>query len=328
MSTIARELAEKKDFIVFAGTGAPLSAGVPNWHSLLKALLKVCPLENVDIDKTSPEEFPDIAQKIFDSLKERNREKDYFKTIKKIIKPKNSPCTEEQIEIAMTTNWIITTNFDDTFESTFKKILELTNTKKRIKIESLPEFSMVNLFKESIMSIIYLHGNTDEEHIIFKKDDYELYYPSVSHREDGVGVLEDYLKYIFKNYTIVFIGFSFNDFYVKEFLKKIFMELKRLDDIASTKVSYTPQIGKIKHYAFLKKLKFGNERYLIENYENFHPESEESKKVRELINSKKLDKYLESMNIKVIRCNEYIDWINCFEEIRELKREVTLENGE
>ena len=56
--------------------------------------------------------------------------------------------------------------------------------------------------------------------IIFKKDDYDKYYPSVSNLKEGyTRDLEEYIKYIFKNYTIVFFDFSFNDNYFKKLLQ-------------------------------------------------------------------------------------------------------------
>ena len=50
--SIAKELA-KKDFIVFAGAGIPRKAGIPDWRSLLKALLRTNPLNNFDIDNVN-----------------------------------------------------------------------------------------------------------------------------------------------------------------------------------------------------------------------------------------------------------------------------------
>ena len=319
--SIAKELA-KKDFIVFAGAGVPRNAGVPDWRSLLKALLETNPLDNFDIDNANPEEFPDIAQKIFDSLKQENREDYYYEVIKNNIKPTEVPYSTEQFEIVTTTNWIVTTNFDTTFESAFKKKFQVERVSKSPYVENLPDFSMKNQFLRE--SIVYLHGRAEERFIIFKTDDYEKYYPSVS-QKNGAKDVEDYLKYIFKEYTIVFVGFSFNDFYVKTAFKNIYMELKRSDEIASAKPSYSPRLSKIHHYAFLKRIDFGNNKYLIENHENFSPESEEYKKARELLESMKLDKELESMNIKAVRYDEHIDWINCIRKIQELKQRYKME---
>lgn len=317
--SIAKELA-KKDFIVFAGAGVPHKAGIPDWRSLLKVLLRTNPLDNFDIDNADPKEFPDIAQEIFNSLKQQNREDEYYKIIKDNINPTEVPYSTEQFEIVTTTNWIVTTNFDTTFESAFKKKFQVERVSKLPYVETLPEFSMKNLFSRE--SIVYLHGRANDRFIIFKMDDYEKYYPSVS-QKNGANDVEEYLKYIFKNYTIVFVGFSFNDFYIRTSFKNIYMELKRSDEIDSAKPSYSPQLDKIQHYAFLKRVNFDNDKYLIENYENFSLGSEEYKKARELIGSmeldKELDKELESINIKVVRYDEPIDWIKCFKRIQELK---------
>ena len=319
--SIAKELA-KKDFIVFAGAGVPSKAGIPDWRSLLKALLRSNPLDNLDIDNVNPKEFPGIAQKIFNSLKQQNREDEYYKVIKNNINPTEVPYSTEQLEIVTTTNWIVTTNFDTTFESAFKKKFQMESVSKSPHVESLPEFSMKDQFLKE--SIVYLHGRADESFMIFKTDDYEKYYPSVS-QKTGAKDVEDYLKYIFKNYTIVFVGFSFNDFYIRTAFKNTYMELKRSDEIASAKRDYSPWLSKIQHYAFLKQIDFGNNNYFIENQENFSQGSEEYKKARELIESMKLDQELGSINIKVVRYDEPIDWIKCFQRIQELKPRYKIE---
>ena len=319
--SIAKELA-KKDFIVFAGAGVPRKAGIPDWRSLLKALLGTNPLDNFDIDNINPKGFPDIAQKIFNSLKQQNREDEYYKVIKDNINPTEVPYSTEQFEIVTTTNWIVTTNFDTTFESAFKKKFQVESVNKSPYVESLPEFSMKEQFLKE--SIVYLHGRANERFIIFKTDDYEKYYPSVS-QKTGAKDVEEYLKYIFKNYTIVFVGFSFNDFYIRNAFKNTYMELKRSDEIASPKPDYSPRLSKIQHYAFLKQIDFGNNNYFIENYENFSQGSEEYKKAWELIESMKLDQELGSINIKVVRYDEPIDWIKCFQRIQELKPRYKME---
>jgi len=295
--SIAKELA-KKDFIVFSGAGVPQTAGVPTWISLLKELLKLTPSVTDNIDTVDPEEFPNIAQKIFESLRQQNKEDEYYNTIRDSIKPTDAPYSGPQFEIVTTTNWIVTTNFDTTFESAFKKKLQVQNSENTPNIQSLPDFRMENLFTKE--SIVYLHGRVDEKFIIFKTDEYENFYPSVSQKTECSKELEDYLKYIFKNYTIVFIGFSFVDRYIKEALKNIYSELKRSDTICSAKVGYSPYLGKIRHYAFLKSACSNNNNEKLYN--------------------DKLDQELESLNIKVVRLDNYIDWIRCFEDIQKFKQ--------
>jgi len=308
----------KKDFIVFAGAGIPRETGIPDWKSLLKALLTECPIDNIDVDTINPNEYPSIAQRVYDNLKSQNKEDKYYEIIKEQISPRNAPYSTAQLEIVTTTNWIVTTNFDTTFEYAFEKKFEERKINKKLNIQSLPEFKMQNYLNED--SIIYLHGKADERFIIFRRDDYENYYPSVSKKRDGSKDLEDYLKYLYKNYTIVFIGFSFDDFYIKEAFKYIYEETMYSDQIASKKIGYLPRLDKIQHYAFLKKVDFGNNDFLIKNINNFAPESEEYMKAKKLIDQSELIKELESMKIKVILYNEHIEWIQCFQEIRKIRR--------
>ncbi|ODS37483.1 MAG: hypothetical protein A7315_13465 [Candidatus Altiarchaeales archaeon WOR_SM1_79] len=304
---VAKELAEK-DFIVFAGTGVTGDTGIPrSWKRLLEELLKSASINNINIDKVDPKEFPDIAQKIYDSLKRQNREDGYYGIIKKNLTPTMTPYSTQEYDILLTTNWVVTTNFDTTFESALDRKFETNEENKIPRIDSLPDFKKENLFERE--SIVYLHGSVDERFIIFKTSDYENYYPSVSEK-NGSKKLEEYLKYIYENYRIVFIGFSFDDQYIRASFENIYEELKRDDEIASPKPSHPPILDNICHYAFLPEVSSDNNDY----------SDEENKKLIKLrMEAEKLDKDLKSMNIKVIRYNNHIEWMNCFAKTRELK---------
>lgn len=296
IKNIAEELSNK-DFIVFAGAGVPKSAGVPNWETLLIELAKNINFDCLaKISSTDPKEYPRLAQKIFNEYKKQNKENIYFDTIKNVIKPTNAPYSAEQLEIIKTTNWIITTNFDSTFEKAFKTKFQLQDTNKKLEIESLPTFTFKNHFNEE--TLVYLHGNVDEKYIVLKEDDYNKYYPSVSGGKGSI-FIEEYLRYIFKEFTIVFIGFSFNDYYLREIFKIIFNELKLSYEIASEKPNYISKIQNIRHYCFIKK-----------------PDGKDEKEQRYF---DALIKQLEEINIKAITYDEHIEWINCFEIIREIK---------
>ena len=47
-----------------------------------------------------------------------------------------------------------------------------------IRLQKLPNFNVLTLFKEK--TIVYLHGNNDDKHYIFREEEYDSYYPSVS----------------------------------------------------------------------------------------------------------------------------------------------------
>ena len=303
-SQVARILADR-DFIVFAGAGVPKATGVPDWGTMMEKLVELAKVEtninDIDVRSLNPGEYPRVAQKIFDSLKESGKEDLYYQKIKEVLTPSNSPYSTEQLEIVKTTTWIVTTNFDSTFEKAFESKFELQGTRKTLKIESLPSFSYENHFSADEEIIVYLHGKADEHFIVFKQEDYEKYYPSVTSK-DGAKDIEDCLKYLYRYHTLVFIGFSFQDYYIRETLKKIYKELEKSDEIAKGKPGYIPVTENIVHFCFLKNYK----------------KEEEREKFKFLI------KELKEIKIKVILCSEYIDWIECFKLTRKLRESGNL----
>jgi hypothetical protein len=292
---VANELSQK-DFIVFAGSGVPSATGIPMWQKLIEKLLECKPINNIDLNTLGSYEFPDIVQKSFDKFDDKN---DYYKIIRSNLIPRNAPYSGEEMEIVKTTNWILTTNFDETLESAFSSKFEIENVSKNVETYSLPDFEYRNLFSDE--SIIYLHGRANENFLIFKKDDYKKYYPSVSQEKQSSTELEDYLKYLYRDYTIVFIGFSFDDYYFKNSLKNIYENIKLNDEIHLEKPGYSPKLKNVRHYAFLKKVSSKNKQF-----------------------SRELDRELESIKIKVVRYSEHKEWIECFETIRKLKKSLRL----
>ena len=143
--------------------------------------------------------------------------------------------------------------------------------------------------------------------IIFKQDDYDKYYPSVSNLKEGCTKdLEEYIKYIFKNYTIVFFGFSFNDKYFKKLLQNIYFDIKNSDELAAEKIGYKAKLDTIQHYAFLKE-----DRYLMK---------EENKYLLENIKEKKISD-LDKIGVSAILYKNPITFLNFLETVRELKKE-------
>ena len=138
-----------------------------------------------------------------------------------------------------TTSSVITTNFDRTFESAFKKKFEIKGIPFSLNTQSLPKFSYGNIITNE--SLIYLHGSSEEEFIILKEDDYKNYYPSVSNKEDSSTDVEEFIKFLYEHHIIVFIGFSFDDIYFKGCLKNIYKKLQNTDKIALSKPEYIPR---------------------------------------------------------------------------------------
>ena len=84
ITTIHNELA-KKDFIVFAGTGIVAGTGVPpSWTTLMERLGKEA---EIPTEGKSEEQYPDLAQKIWNKLGDEDRQDLFDEVIKEICEP-------------------------------------------------------------------------------------------------------------------------------------------------------------------------------------------------------------------------------------------------
>ncbi len=307
----------QNDFIAFVGTGVEKPAGVSGWNELLIKLLKEMPSNKSkkdeelkdDIDKSKPW---DKAQEVFNELKENGQEQKYYDIISEGIKPKESDWTQHQLDIADVTRWIITTNYGSSLEHSIKRLIELTNSRNIYDEDILPKFRL-SLPKDKYLAV-YLHGKTIERCIIFNKDEYESYYPNEDNSNQYAENIKDYLKHIYTNNIIVFIGFSFEDEYFLRLLKIINNAIIKDDLINSRrKEGYEQILPNIKHYAYITEIKKddieGDEKYKEQKYKHHLNIIAE----------------LKSLNIEVIllQKDEHIKWTADFKNIRLSRRELS-----
>lgn len=313
---IASELAQKQHFIVFAGAGVSRSTGVPTWRALLEALEFACYGEKkVCLD--NPEEYPRIAQELHNYLVEHDKANVYEQIISEQLQARNAYHSTEQREIVAITGHIVTTNFDLTFEDAINQ----TAGDPEDFIQTLPCFDVSKMNQDYLLT--YLHGNKNDC-IVLKTDDYEIFYPSVSKRREGCSrVLEEFVRHLYKYHTLVFVGFSFGDPYLKKLLRIIHDELAR-EDAIHDKVSrmYKPSLDRIQHYAFLPI--YNSQQKMNELCKRYVPESKEYNNELSRIRycqdaSKELDVFLESIKIKVSRYSNNVDWQKCFRDIRRFR---------
>jgi hypothetical protein len=102
-------------------------------------------------------------------------------------------------------------------------------------------------FSKSKRMMVYLHGYLDSK-IILKTEDYEAYYKQKGERLSLT--IWDFLKSLFKNYTIIFVGVSFEDQYLLNMLCNVYTELKSDEDINVRNRGKTN--NSVQHYAFMK----------------------------------------------------------------------------
>ena len=219
----------KRKFIVFAGAGIPIESGPPiTWKELLATFKeKESELAARSIDEVGENEYPDYAQEIFEELREKGKESRYYEILREKLRATNARCSIQQREIIATAQHVVTTNFDESFKNAIER--ELEDKENTNIIQSLLDLKLRALNAD--YSVSYLHGSTDEKCIVFKTDDYNMFYPSQSENDKGNDNLEQFLRHLYEERRIVFIGVSFNDRYLLKALNIIYNRLKQNDEV-------------------------------------------------------------------------------------------------
>lgn len=304
----------KRDFIVFAGAGVPMESGPPiTWKELLATFKEKEPeLATRKIDEVGEDEYPDYAQEIFEALRGKGRESRYYEILREKLQATNARCSIQQRDIIDTARHVVTTNFDDSFKNAMER--ELEGRKDTNTTQSLLDLQLRVLNTD--YSVSYLHGNTNEKCIVFKTEDYTTFYPSQSENDRGNDNLEQFLRHLYEEWTIVFIGVSFNDKYPLNALNIFYNRVKQNDEVGrEKKVSYKSKLDNIQHYAFMPGdmgIK-ARERCRGKDYNISEQQIEEERESRREL--------LAELKIKVVPYQEHVDWTDWFEAIRKKRRE-------
>ncbi|WP_334126733.1 SIR2 family protein [Empedobacter brevis] len=182
--------------VLFVGAGISIDANVPSWSHLI---------ENIKDDLNLPDNEKDylkIAQIYFND----RQEKEYVEKIRKILGHKKLRYNEIHEELfELNPEHILTTNFEDLLEQVITK-------------NSLP-YSIIREDKDLPYSnntklLVKVHGDLDLGNLVFKEDDY-LEYPQKH------PLLDSFIKSIFSTKIVLFIGYSFNDYNLKQIVQYV-----------------------------------------------------------------------------------------------------------
>ncbi len=311
----------QRDFVVFAGAGVSEITKIPTWRDLLTALERRQKIRGVDIKDVDSYLFPEIAQMLFVLFQKEDNAKEYYKIIRDEIQPKAASQTILQQEIILATSRIVTTNYDDTFERAFKKLQERGNIKEYFTFQTIAVLEDVRLKKKNL--ITYLHGRFDETSIIFKTTDYESNYSCLNGGSESA--LEKLLRHLYKEETLIFVGFSFDDRYISRTIERIYHEIKDEHVKKEGDPNFRPFLSEIKHYALLEDISLDDEDvYPQELGKNIDPELKKEERIKR---ARLLDEKLESMHIKTIRYEygkhlQLEDWFNGIQRKRATQRKV------
>jgi len=228
----------RSEFASFLGAGVSKPLGISDWDNLIEDLCNEA--KNMGFNETKPEDrntYPEFAERIFSFLDEKGKKSLYFDTINRRMTPPINSTSLTLVYLTLSLDTHLTTNFDRSVEyayrflADFSELLSATKKYEKPVTYFLKDFNM----SSSGPSVYYLHGSIDEGIYILKKSDYDIFYPSVSRKTDGaIKTLEECLKHHFVHKNIIFIGFSFEDPYVKSFFfdlaKEVENERRATDD--------------------------------------------------------------------------------------------------
>ena len=212
--------------VSFIGAGASTSLGIPDWDILMKDMIKEFVNDKeIKFDckyLIENKEWIDLAQKIYDFLKNDNKQKLFEKFLVEKMNPTKNTTTLSLIKMILVINEHITTNFDNSIDYAYK-FMNFLNKNYYNKEEYdfnthyIPDLDYNRPTND--INIFYIHGNAKKRIFVIKKEDYEIFYPSDSLKPKEVSntVIEDCLKYFYKKYNILFIGFKFSDKYLKKY---------------------------------------------------------------------------------------------------------------
>ncbi|MEM5627545.1 SIR2 family protein [Bacillus wiedmannii] len=208
-----RKAKEHDKLVVFVGAGVSVNSELPTWYNLVSELAEEMGM-NVG---NSVDSFMQIPQYYFN---ERG-EKEYLEKIEGILNRKTYKpnIIHEQI-IDLNPKHIITTNYDDLLEQSFK----LYNKSYHVVSDNsdLPYASQDQM-------LIKMHGCLKKKNIVLKEDDYLSY-------SSNFKLIETYIKSLFSTHIILFIGYSAEDpnfklifQWVKDILNKDFQPAYLID---------------------------------------------------------------------------------------------------
>jgi len=255
-----------KSMISFIGAGVSTALGISDWKTLMEKLYNKAKNKGLKckFPEDNPDQWPKLAQEIFNYLDNN----EFYSLISENMEPKISSTSLPIIKLVFAFDIHLTTNFDNSIEGAYKflKYLSKFMPSEKLKKEYIPYYIPDFKYPQEERNkdiIYYLHGSVNKNIYILKQKDYESFYPSVSESNniDKIEKLEDFLKYCYENFNIIFIGFSFDDKYVRDYffyLAKIIEKeyMRTREFYKQSGQHYSPK--EIKHFWIVESGKLEN----------------------------------------------------------------------
>ena len=184
---------------IFVGAGVSkssdtLSNRMPLWSDIINELKN-------DLEETREQDYLKLAQLYYLEFGEYL----YYDKLKKLFNINLEPSNIHKLIFEIRPQYVITTNWD--------KLLDTTVNDNAFIYDIIA--SDKDLVKSTTQKkLIKMHGDFEHHNIVFKEDDYLNY-------THDFPLIENFIKSILSTHTILFIGYSYSDYNLKQMTKWI-----------------------------------------------------------------------------------------------------------
>lgn len=231
---LIREKAENNKLIIFVGAGVSQNVdGMPSWYSLVNAMANAIGYSKCDScrhkddycekecklkDEYSNDEFLKIPQYVYNQSPEL-----YNKILAEQIKEVFVDAPLSKLIFKINPAHIITTNYDT--------LLEMSTSDLREQYQVIvTDRDLLDTTKNKY--IIKMHGDLhDISTIVLKEQDY------LNYSQERV-LIELFIKSLLTDHTVLFLGYSLNDYNIKQIISWLNHMRSQNDALKGVKVGY------------------------------------------------------------------------------------------
>lgn len=194
-----REAIDRSKLVVFVGAGVSMNSKLPSWSGLIKRLASSM---GIDSNRNfNSEDYLRIAQYYYN----QRGMKEYYDAIIKEFDVSLSPNIIHEYILRMLPHHIVTTNYDNLLEQAVENNILFYDTV--CQDSDLP-------YTPNGRLLIKMHGDLKLKNIVLKEDDYLMY-------SNNFRLIETFVKSLFANYTVLFIGYSLQDYDLKLIIRSV-----------------------------------------------------------------------------------------------------------
>lgn len=195
-ASLLKKAINNDKLVVFAGAGVSKDSGIPLWNELIEELRGFLNEDIIEKD----------SLKIAQILHNEKGEKEYYDIVRNcLFNSRGNYNLIHEIIFELNPQHIVTTNYDNFFEKVIEnKGLPFSIVSKDI---DLPYAEHKNL-------LVKYHGDFDNKNIVFKETDYLEFSKNNT-------LKEIFVKSLFSNKVILFVGYSVGDINLKLLIREI-----------------------------------------------------------------------------------------------------------